>query len=82
MGGFVQKGDEELKLICRVIGTDAIDYVDIIHNEKLAQRVDGKGKSLFFFDLQVPAMNAGDFVYLRVLQKDGGAAWSSPIFCK
>jgi hypothetical protein len=82
MGGTLQMGDKELELICRVIGTNTIDFVDVIYNDQIARRVDGKGKSLFFFNIQVPPMKPGDFVYLRVQQKDGGMAWSSPIFCE
>ena len=30
------------------------------------------------FELQ--DLSAGDYVYVRVIQQDGGAAWSSPFF--
>jgi hypothetical protein len=32
--------------------------------------------------LQVPveALRAGEYLYVRAVQRDGGAAWSSPIF--
>jgi hypothetical protein len=28
----------------------------------------------------VPALHAGEFVYVRAVQQDAGAAWSSPWF--
>jgi hypothetical protein len=30
--------------------------------------------------IRIPRLGAGEYVYLRVEQEDGGAAWSSPIF--
>ena len=29
---------------------------------------------------QVDDLSPGEYVYVRVVQKDGGAAWSSPIY--
>jgi hypothetical protein len=32
------------------------------------------------FERSIPRLQPGEFHYIRVIQKDGGVAWSSPIF--
>jgi hypothetical protein len=30
--------------------------------------------------VELPHLEAGEYVYTRVVQRDGGLAWSSPVF--
>ena len=82
MGGTVPAGVENLTLTCRVVGTAPIERVDIIHGSEVVSSVAAGSKRVFFFSAEVPTMTAGEFVYLRVVQEDGGLAWSSPIWAE
>ena len=49
-------------------------------NGAIVAAKEGDGSLQAALDWSDPAPAAGDAVYLRVLQSDGHAAWSSPIF--
>jgi hypothetical protein len=40
----------------------------------------GEGRRELFWSPVAPALRAGDYLYVRVVQEDDGAAWSSPFF--
>ena len=42
--------------------------------------VPGEGQSQLSGVRPIPRLQPGEYVYLRVVQDDGGAAWSSPIY--
>lgn len=74
-----------------VAGTTDLDVVEIVRNGKVIKSFSPTGYSFdFTFDDMVPlekvAINAKDgkppfaYYYLRVVQKDGHMAWSSPIW--
>jgi hypothetical protein len=74
-----------------VIGTDKIQKVEIIRNGKLFTTYEPEGNSYEFAvddtdPLSTIALNGGNekppfvYYYLRVLQKNGSMAWSSPIW--
>lgn len=64
----------------RVSGTAPIAAVELVRSGSLRQRLTGAGvedvEESFFL---VPA-RAGEYAYLRVIQTDGGLAWTSPFF--
>lgn len=65
-----------------VIGTAPLARLELIENGTTVAWIDPDGafeKSLEWHD---PDPRAGDVVYLRALQQDGHAAWSSPIFVR
>jgi hypothetical protein len=84
------------RLWIRYEGTDAIEGVDLVRSgvvarleaEELASRgsagsvgLDGEAELLSLdFERTIPRLSPGDFHYVRIRQKDGGIAWSSPIF--
>jgi hypothetical protein len=66
----------------RIIGTDRIAAVELIHNNEFvySQR---PAKREFEFSYVDQAPKPGDnWYYIRVLQEDGNLAWSSPIWIR
>ena len=61
------------------IGTSAIARVDIIRDGQEVHTVQGSGASLELEWSDCPAEQP-DYYYARVIQADGNAAWSSPIW--
>ncbi len=82
MGGTLPPGPapSSLPLVCRVVGTAALDRVDLIYGGQVADTIPAGGRREFFFHAEVPPLPPGAWVYLRVIQQDGGTAWSSPIW--
>jgi hypothetical protein len=46
------------------------------------ERIDCRGELDVYFELALPDLKPGDFVYVRVLQNDGAMAWSSPFYLR
>jgi hypothetical protein len=76
--GAAAGGDPEL--VAQVIAPGPIARVDVIHNREVVQTLDGEGRREVTARWTVPPLDPGDFVYVRAVQQDGGAAWSSPWF--
>ena len=61
-------------------GVDIIDKIQIIKNSKEIHTEKGESKFLrFIFEDDQPIQNT-DYYYIRVSQKNGEMAWSSPIW--
>jgi len=72
-------GDEP-GLVVDVVGTAELDRVDIVRSGAVVASAEGEGRSDLLISYPVRALRAGEYVYVRVVQRDGGAAWSSPFF--
>jgi len=67
----------------RVEGDDVIDRVEIIRDGQVVYRKFGKGKILAFKWIdENPPPRKLHYYYVRVIQRNGGRAWSSPIWLK
>ena len=66
-------------LNARVVATAPITSIEIIRNGAVVERVAGDD-TIANVRRAVPGLHAGEYVYVRVIQEDGGAAWSSPFF--
>jgi hypothetical protein len=64
------------------IGAGPLARLEFVKNGAVVASSDGGGKSEAKLDWRDPAPASGDYVYLRVIQADGNAAWSSPIFTR
>lgn len=62
----------------RVVGTAPIDRIELVGRAGVVGSRRGEGTVLFATFPLAPV--DGDLVYVRVVQTDGGLAWSSPIF--
>jgi hypothetical protein len=72
--------EDELRFA--VAGTAPIDRVDIIRSGGVIESLDAEGRAEWSQTLEIEPLDNGDYVYVRVVQIDGGAAWSSPFFGK
>jgi len=71
----------EAVLRIRVVAEAPLERVDFVTGGQVASEpLDG---ALEWSDeRQIPRLAAGAYHYVRVVQRDGGAAWSSPIFAE
>jgi hypothetical protein len=67
-------------LFVQVAGTGPIARVEIVRSGAVVDGVDGEGRLEIAFDRPVTGLRAGEYVYVRVVQQDQGAAWSSPVY--
>jgi hypothetical protein len=67
-------------LVVQAIAPGDLSHVDVIRSGAVVQGVDCAGERRCSFGLEVPDLEAGEYLYVRVVQRDGGAAWSSPFF--
>jgi len=86
MGGEVAAGDPSADDASPysgfAIGTGSLARVEFVKNGAIVAAREGDGSPVASLDWIDPARAAGDWVYLRVIQSDGHAAWSSPIFTR
>lgn len=82
MGGRVDQGalDPEAGLFIQAIGTAPLEVVEVVRSGALYEPLPGDGRSDFTGTLTIDDLQAGEYVYVRVVQTDGGMAWSSPIY--
>ncbi|MDG2052033.1 MAG: CehA/McbA family metallohydrolase [Myxococcota bacterium] len=64
-----------------VVGTAPIERIDLIRTGQIA-RVDGDGQLDLRLSRKIPRLGRGEYHYVRVIQRDGRTAWSSPIFAR
>ena len=79
--GNPSRKTQELRV--RVAAVAPLLEVDIIRSNQPVERIpvddDQREWSLA---RQIPALEPGEFLYVRVIQKDAGMAWSSPIYAE
>jgi hypothetical protein len=81
MGAVVaaRKGSQRA-LEVLVAGTAALERVDLVRAGRVVRTFAGTGSTEMRFSETVTGLAAGEYLYVRVVQEDGGAAWSSPFF--
>ena len=67
-------------LFVHAIGTGPIARVELVRSGAVVDGIDVEGLLEVALERPVEGMRAGEYVYVRVVQEDGGAAWSSPVF--
>jgi hypothetical protein len=67
-------------LFVQAVGSAPLERVEVVRSGAVVDGValDGRLEASVVTDLT--DLSAGEYVYVRVAQRDGGAAWSSPIF--
>ena len=75
-------GDEAPSLYARAIGTAPIASIDVVTPHAVLRQERGPEEEIWDLEamFDVPELEAGDAVYVRVVQVDGACAWSSPFF--
>jgi hypothetical protein len=72
------KGASELRLAAATVAP--VDRIDVIRSGRILSTIDGGGRRELSESLALEGMKAGEYVYVRVVQVDGGAAWGSPVY--
>ena len=62
-----------------VVAPEVLERIDVIRSEREIESI-GCDAARCSASLSLDDLEAGEYLYLRVLQTDGGAAWSSPYF--
>lgn len=81
MGGSLAPGEpgSEATLMIHYEATAPIERIEIVRSGRTATLELAPGLSQHI-ERQIPPLADGEFHYVRVIQSDGGLAWSSPIF--
>ena len=79
MGGTLVANDREHRLRIRYEATDTIEGIELVRSGRVA-RLAPEEPLRVELERTIPALQPGEFHYVRIRQADGGAAWSSPIF--
>jgi hypothetical protein len=64
----------------QVVGTGPLARVEVVRSGEVVFGVDAEGRVELAFDHPLEGLRAGEYVYVRAIQQDEGAAWSSPVF--
>ncbi len=67
-------------LVARVIAPGALERIDIVRSGGVMESFDCRGERECAFGAELSDLAAGEYLYVRAVQIDGGAAWSSPFF--
>jgi len=70
----------EARLVVDVIATAPLERIDLVRSGEILKSADGEDRSDVLLAYPVRELRAGEYLYVRVVQRDGGAAWSSPFF--
>jgi hypothetical protein len=79
MGSALPSGENQT-LRVGVVATAPLRAVELVADGQVAERLAGEGRLELAFETEIGSTPAGGALYVRVLQEDGGAAWSSPFF--
>ena len=79
MGAVLPAGAGKL-LVVRVAAPGALEAVELVTGAGVVGRTPGESRRSLGFESTLPEVAAGSWLYVRVRQSDGGAAWSSPFF--
>lgn len=79
MGSVVTPTDSP-RLRVEITGTSELESLEIIRVSGASERIDLGGQLQALIERDLAPAGDGEVLYLRVLQRDGGAAWSSPFF--
>ena len=70
--------DGTQRLAWNVAGTAPIARIDVVRGGQPVASIRGEGTREMAGAADIPSLAPGQYLYLRVVQEDGGAAWTSP----
>ncbi|MCY3932797.1 MAG: DUF3604 domain-containing protein [Acidobacteria bacterium] len=80
-------GVPEATLVVRAVAPGEIARIEVVSRQGASgkgaltgEALCGEGERECSLTVQLPGFQAGGYLYLRVIQRDGGAAWTSPFF--
>jgi hypothetical protein len=74
------RGAEGPELAVRVAAPAPIARIDVIEGGRVVSSAPGEGRRELALHWVAPPLPPGGYLYVRVVQEDDGAAWSSPFF--
>jgi hypothetical protein len=80
MGSVLAASDRERKIAVEAIAPRAIDHVDLIRSGRVIERIPCEARRECSFTRVFADFRSGEYLYVRVIQQNGGLAWSSPFF--
>ncbi len=80
IGADVPAGDYQLTV--QAFGTNTFERVDLIRAGQVVETLPVGGVSELDMTLPIKGLASGEYVYLRLVQQDGGLAWTSPFFVR
>jgi hypothetical protein len=73
-------GSKPKDLFVSIVAASALERLDLIRSGVLVDSVDLQGGLEATLQRPVEGLRAGEYLYVRVVQRNGGTAWSSPFF--
>jgi hypothetical protein len=70
----------EPQLRVEVASPGPLRRLDVIRSGAIEESLELEGRRQLGVEIPLPDLRAGEYVYVRVVQEDGGTAWSSPFF--
>lgn len=67
-------------LLAQVIAPRELQHLDVIRSGQLMGSLDCDGERTCSLAAPMDDLEPGEYLYVRAVQRDGGAAWSSPFF--
>ena len=67
-------------LFVQVVAETPLDRVELVRSGRIVDGLALDGRLDATLEREIHDLEAGEYVYVRAVQRDGGAAWSSPIF--
>jgi hypothetical protein len=81
MGAHVAPKDAPSQELRFVVAAEApVERVDVVRSGEIASVIQGSGRRELSENLALAPLRSGEYVYVRVVQENGGAAWSSPVY--
>jgi hypothetical protein len=74
-----EAGVDDLAYV-QVIAAAPLEKVELVRSGQLVDGVMLEGRLEASLTREVEDLRPGEYVYVRAVQEDGGAAWSSPIW--
>jgi len=71
---------EPPKLAVLAVGVANLDHIDLVRSGRVEPIAPGEGRRRIGLSVPLRDLAPGEYVYVRAVQTDGGAAWSSPFF--
>jgi hypothetical protein len=79
MGAAVGPGPES-QLEVLVVAPATLERLDLVRSGEVVRTVPAEGRRELRLEETVRGLSSGEYLYVRAVQEDGGAAWSSPFF--
>jgi hypothetical protein len=74
------EGGRTRSLEVRVVAPEALERVDLVRSGRVVRTFAGTGSGELRLTEPIAGLQSGEYLYVRAVQVDGGAAWSSPFF--